>query len=200
MGVVSGANTGVSLSSVSFFENFGAVSGSGKTQNGGSAGVEMPIGGTVHNAAGATIQSNSDAIHMDGPGTVTNEGTIDSSVSAVYLGKGGTFTNNATSSITGVHGIVMDRGTNNVAVNHGTISGSNEGALFRNASESGTLLNDGTITGRSNGIKVLGASQQIINRGTIAGTSGAAILLSGDDNNTVILDTGSVLVGNVNDG
>lgn len=153
------------------------------------SGIEFKSGGSVTNAATASITGNIDGVTIGGGlGTVTNLGTIDGvNHNGVDLGAGGTVTNGSGSSATaristapsGEIGVAVHGAAGHVT-NFGTIDAGNAGVyLFAG----GTVTNGksgattGLITG-SMGIQGTGGAVTVTNFGTISAPGGYAILLN----------------------
>lgn len=147
------------------------------------------VGNTIVNSAGSqitTLNSGSDAIHVvGGNNTITNDGTIStsgSSSTAVYAqGNANSFTNNGTINVVG-------NGSDGVFMN--TVS----------STFTSSITNNGSITSaNSYAIRGLNGSDTVINSGYLEGHGGAAgdtaIILGNSVNNSLILRTGSQIVG-----
>ena len=81
--------------------------------------------------------------------------------------------------------------------NYGTIQGDiHDGVRLR---AGGSVYNGwgGRIEGFTQGVKITGGPGYVYNAGTIIGDNGTAILLGSSHNNTVVLDTGSSVIGNI---
>ena len=139
---------------------------------------------------------------------VINPGITASSVGIRFIDRVDTvsFTNNGTMTAA-AYGFYLPQlvGTASI-INNGTIQG--QGGGYRGigitalaGASAITITNTGTIQGQSSGIGIVtddpATRTDITNTGTITGDNGTAILL-GSGVNTLTLDTGSVLNGNVN--
>jgi hypothetical protein len=161
---------------------------------------------SVTNQAGGSITGATNGVAsgpVAGTTTVTNAGAITgTAANGVYLQNGGSVTNQAGGTITGgVNGaLILNSGT---ATNAGTITGTSGDGVSMGSSASPiqtaslTNLRGGTITGTTGVYIFNGAGPvTITNAGPITGTGGTAIDIAGfRDNNTLILQTGSVLNG-----
>lgn len=147
------------------------------------------VGNTIINNAGktiATVNSGSDAIHVvGGNNTITNDGTITtlgSSSTAVYAqGNANSFTNTGNISVQG-------NGSDGVFMN--TVS----------TSFTSSITNSGSIiSANSYAIRGLNGSDTVINSGYLEGHGGVngdtAIILGNSLNNSLILRTGSQILG-----
>lgn len=149
------------------------------------------VGNTIINSAGGTIttqNSNSNAIHVvGGNNTVTNNGTITtagSSSTAVYTqGNANSVTNSGT-----IH--VQGTGSDGVFMN--TVSPTFTSNIINAAG--GSITSD-----QSYAVRGLNGSDTVINAGYLEGHGGAnndtAITLGNSGNNSLILQTGSQIVG-----
>ncbi|WP_080693549.1 autotransporter outer membrane beta-barrel domain-containing protein [Pseudomonas chlororaphis] len=181
-----------------------AVNNAGTIQGGTGAGVWSYGGGPITNLAGASIRGaggvayvrslfnaenvlvNAGSITGDGPRFIAGNGKDAGAGSGVYIGAvqapTGTLINNESS------GAIK-----------GTVYGIYSGAAAM-PSDPGpvSVTNAGTIAGQA-GIALNGAGGTVVNAGTITGSGGNAIVFdqSGSFTNTLTLDTGSVLNGNV---
>ncbi len=167
-----------------------------------NAGVYLGDGGSVHNESGATITGYTDGVLIDHNwGHVHNsDGLIVGQTGAgVHLTDGGSVDNDsslATGTITGyTDGVLITGRVGHVHNDDGSIIVGQTGAGVH-LTAGGSVDNSGTITGAGNGVKITGGSGTIINSGTIIGSNGVAISL-GNYNNTVTLQTGSDVQGNI---
>ncbi len=164
------------------------------TVNGSNAIVLRP-GGSVTNAAGASIGSTFSGIIFGlsgaggGPGTVDNFGTIVGGIGeGVTLLDGGIVTNHQGATIstaTGLNAVSVGQGTSRSVVNHGTISstrttGFSTGVLMQGGAASLTNTATGTIFGDYNGVYTSGSvNLTMTNHGHISSTRGPAVEVDG---------------------
>ncbi|MFJ3044827.1 autotransporter domain-containing protein [Herbaspirillum chlorophenolicum] len=190
----SGLKAGISaLSNNNAITNNGSIQVTGVNIYGITVGTSAAggggVGNTIVNSLGATIStlnSGSDAIHVvGGNNTITNNGTITttgSSSTAVYAqGNANSFTNNGSINVQG-------NGSDGVFMN--TVS----------SSFTSSITNTGSIiSGSSYAIRGLNGSDTVINSGYLEGHGGVngdtAITLGNSLNNSLILRTGSQIVG-----
>ncbi len=148
-----GSAIGVQIGSTGTILNAGTIA----SGNGTEQAIELNAGGTIINIGSAALIAGGftgNAIDVvNGPGVITNAGTIRGGHYGIYLHDGGTITNTASSaSIYGgvSHAILI--ASNGTVINSGTISSSgevdqlielNNGGAVTN-SESGNLLAPGT--------------------------------------------------------
>ena len=185
---------------------------SGSASVGGSL-IDGPGNASVRNAAGGAITgapNGVSTVYAAATVTVTNAGAIKgTAANGIYLkNSSGVVANQAGGTITGaVSGVRIynDFGTTHGATvtNAGTITGTSGPGVSITASAGSaasanmTNLAGGTITGTT-GVYIhdfSSAPTTITNAGTITGTGGTAIQFASGMNNTLILQTGSVLNG-----
>ena len=207
--------TGGSIHGAVFFNGVtGTVTNTGSIDGGSVEGVTMQGGGLLTNQAGGSIvahgSNNAVSIIFGGSRTVINNGTIQSNESGFGTGislQDGTLTNNNGGKILGAFNGVWANGSNPTSVtNAGLIEASlaQGGGSAIEVDAGGMVVNSGTIRSTTGtldqtdaGIQFSGAGT-IINSGTIASLDGGlAILFQGRGAHTLVLDTGSVLTGNV---
>lgn len=174
------------------------ITNDGTIQDADDIAIRSLLGGTVTNAAGATISGHTNAIvlgdytnpHTDpGEGIVLNYGTIaGGGADAVSLWSGGTVTNYAGGSITSTSGnatVSLSGGTSRTIYNSGSISNTGSstysaGALIQGAAGSITNYAGGTIFGTANGIYASSSAPlTLINNGSITSTTRAAVEVDG---------------------
>lgn len=175
-------------------ENYGNISAT--LAGNGISGVRLESGGTVINHQGATIGSAGGyGILSIKPANIINDGSISGYSSAIRLAEGGSITQGATGVISSDSGVgILNDGSLLAINNAGLIQGS-YGILARGTS-AGSITNSGTILGNT-GLSIQGSNGAILrNSGTITGTGGTAVNFSGS-NNQLVLQTGSILNGNV---
>lgn len=133
---------------------------------------------------------------LDGGAYITNSGRIQGvSGVGVEMLNGGTLVNQAAGVIMGNTGVSFSSGTYTL-YNAGRIEGIDAGISVSTASASHfTNQYGGTIVGDV-GVRMLSDGHTLTNLGAIEGTSGTAIDIHGD-NNILILDEGTSLVGSV---
>src|SRR5581483_3948940 len=161
--------------------NYGSISGT--TYDG----VVLGLGGTVTNAAGASISGLTGGIYIKyrAAGTVTNSGNISATgtgSAAIDLADGGVVTNNSTGSISGNAFGVFITGAAGTVTNSGSITSAKYGAV--ELVKGGMVTNNAgaSITGGSNGVYgEVGGSATVTNSGIIsaASASGAGVDLAG---------------------
>jgi hypothetical protein len=178
---------------------------------GRSSGIELTASnsGSIHATTGTAFDFGvpyyPDALRV----TFTNTGTIDSEQnSGVYVTRGQVTGSNA-GTITGdVHGLVIVDGSsyqgNTLFTNTGTLRSAgtlsdpdvfNHAGLYVGGPTGVRYENSGLIEGPL-GINAAGSGQLFFNSGEIHGTDGYAIAFQGN-NNTLTLQTGSELIGDV---
>jgi hypothetical protein len=155
-------------------------------------------GGTVSNAAGATIAGQGTkgaAIYITGGiGTVTNSGSITAIDYGVDLALGGTVANAAGGNISSHRGVYI-KGASGVVTNSGSIAGTTSYGV--KLAVGGQVSNGagGSISGPL-GVTISGAAGTVTNDGTISGTSHAVTFAGGGANRLVAGPTG-VFIGDV---
>lgn len=198
--------TGATITTTGAFNDGMAANGSGNTLvNNGTITTSGPNAYGMSAAWGQTNTGQSN-------NTLTNTGTVSTSGSnaraASILGGSGTVTNSGTLSTTGTSSTtVYMQGNNDSLVNTGTITASGNGAdaVFSNtvaSSFTATIENraGGQIISQSAaGIRTLNGNSTVINAGLVQGGGGTAISM-GNGNNSLILQTGSVINGAANGG
>lgn len=139
------------------------------------------------------------AVQLVAGGTVTNTGTLTSTVgSSVVFNTTGSVDNQAPGVIQGAtNGVTFAAGTATIA-NAGAITGSNGSGLRLLGGGTVTNAATGTITGIGNAaIFVQGGTLTLVNLGTLTGTTGVAVITSGGFNNVIDLRSGSTTNGSV---
>ena len=200
---LSGANTILSGATL-------AVGGT-LTNTGFEAGGAELDGGTLVNAAGATIVDSFAAVYGPGGGTggtVVNAGVLTGPASGsgagVVLFSGGSVTNSATGLISGAEAVYIDgAGTaanGGTAINAGRIVGYLAQGVELDAGGSVTNAIGGTIAGAATAIIVRfqnAASQSatVVNRGLIAGGTGYGIQLTSAGKDMLINAANGIIVG-----
>lgn len=180
------------------------VRNAGSIRGGTGAGIWSYGGGPIANMAGASISGAGGVAYVrsryNSANTLSNAGTI--------IGNGATFiagNGPDAGSGTGVYIGAVHEPTGTYISNEvgGLIRGSFYGiysgaAVMESDAGPVTVSNAGTIEGDT-GVALNGADGTIVNRGTITGTGGIAVAFdqTGSFTNTLTLDTGSVLNGNV---
>jgi uncharacterized protein with beta-barrel porin domain len=154
------------------------VEGPGSVSNSGTATATASAGGTA------------EAIIIIGNGSINNSGSA--AASAAGISPGGTHAIVATLLING-NGTIINSGS--VTANGGT------GSILANAIDVtgiGTVINTGVATARGPApiaIALGAGSSTVINAGAAIAPGGTAILFNGNDNNTLTLLPGSLLIG-----
>lgn len=180
---------------VSSITNNGNISG---TSNGLDINTSaQPL--DINNNAGATISSaTKNAVNIvTMQGSLTNKGNITGFEKGIFVNEDSSaisISNTETGIIKGNTGLATNAGI--VIDNNGSIIGTSEDGI--KLSGGGTkIINTGTIQGDQNGINVTDtAKADIINNGSIGGGK-TAIMFASNKNNTLTLNTGSNLSGDV---
>ncbi len=174
--------------------------------------VALLYGGTVTNLAGGKITANNTgnavSIGQGASRTLVNSGTIENlaqgnySTGVLLQGGASTLTNNAGGIIRGGYNGVYTSGSAPLTfANAGLIetTGSNAGSRAVEATGGGTFVNSGTIRSASGEGFYTARDAVLTNSGTIQGAV-RAINFAGNYTRTLNLDTGSVLIGQVQGG
>jgi hypothetical protein len=155
-------------------------------------------GGSIDNAAGATISGGVDGIYTAlVTSSISNSGTITGGSNGVEMA-GGVLTNAAGALIDGDRVGLLVTGSAQIS-NAGTIRDSaGAGAILAGAA---TLTNSGTVSGVT-GLILSGDSAAVINSGVISSTQagGNAILITSLDPAQITLTSGSALTGAIDGG
>jgi outer membrane autotransporter protein len=194
-GIITGGANGVEIDGTGSVVNAGTITGG---INDGVY-IDPPTGGGVTNLAGGNIYGNTNGVKITGAGTVVNYGTIiGTNKDGVYLGASGSV-NNDGMIIGGTNGVEITNGAGSV-VNAGSIEtpGPSTGNDAIHMTGGGSVDNqlDAFIGGHNNGVSITGGAAFVTNAGTIIGISGTAISLD-NYSNTVVLQTGSDVQGNI---
>ncbi|MFM0736218.1 autotransporter outer membrane beta-barrel domain-containing protein [Paraburkholderia xenovorans] len=202
---ITNATGGVITTSGAFNDGM-AANGSGNTlTNNGTISTVGPNAYGMTAAWGQTNvgQSNNTLINT---GTVTTSGS--NARAASILGGSGSISNSGTLSTSGsASPTAYMQGNNDQLTNSGTISASGAGsdAVFSNTAGSSFVatirnLAGGTIISQNgSGIRTLNGNSTIINAGLVQSGIGTAITM-GNGNNSLILQTGSTIVGTADGG
>lgn len=193
----SGSTPAVNASGINIttLTNQGNISG---TENG----LQVNTGAqkvTIDNEAGATISSmTANALNVESMrGDIINKGSIIGRQIGVFIGENSStinVENTTTGIIKGNTGLTAKVG---IAIdNAGTISGVNGDGVALNDGNT-KISNSGNIQGSQYGINITGnAKVDITNSGMLSGQN-AAVMFASNKNNTLVLDTGSSLTGDV---
>ena len=179
----------------------GAVVNSGSIAGNGFTGILLSAGGSVTNAAAASIAGGHDGVYINvSAGTVVNSGRIAATRAGSYgvlLNAGGAVTNAAAASITGGFGGVFIFNSAGTVVNYGSIAGTRSGSygVFLNGGGSVTNAASASITGA--GGAYLYAGGTLTNAGTITGSGGTAVTFGGTASDRLVVDPGAVFNGSV---
>jgi hypothetical protein len=203
--LITGGVNGVVLGNTGTVTNYGSIVG--KSGEGIYAGGAATVDNGDATDLGRSISGVTGGVDI-GSGSIANFGTISATgtaSAAAELVNGGTLTNGSATAtgwlVTGGNDGVLMKNNSGTVENYGTITGtaSNGIEIDNNNGYNDIIQNgsSGTIAGKV-GILV-GNTATITNAGTITGTGGTAIQFGGG-NDTLILDSGSVLNGIVNGG
>jgi len=184
-GIIAGTPSYNCATATFYFTAPSTITNDGTITGAAYDGIRLRTGGTVINGTGintaALISGGKNGVNIgignggyaNGPGTVTNQGTIlGNGQNGVYLAHGGTVTNNGTAAYIYGHytGIDIENDPNAVVTNQGTIaSDAQDGVILR---EGGTFTNSGTaalVSGGYGGIHTFGgySALTVINDGTV---------------------------------
>ncbi|MGX5149051.1 autotransporter outer membrane beta-barrel domain-containing protein, partial [Enterobacter hormaechei] len=153
----------------------------------------------INNDIGATISSTTaNAVNIQSAlGDFNNSGNITGSENGIFVSENSSavnITNTSTGTIKGKTGLSTQVG---IGINNsGEIIGTNGDAITANDGNT-KIFNSATVQGTQYGINVKDTAKlDIKNSGTISGETNA-IMFASDKNNTLLLDTGSNLIGDV---
>ncbi len=192
-----GSEAAVSVSgfAIDNVTNKGNISGTG-------TGLDINTGAqrvVINNDSGATISSTTaNAVNIQSLlGDFNNNGNIIGAENGIYVSESSSavnITNTSTGVIKGKTGLSSQTG---IGINNsGAIIGTSGDAITLGTGNT-KILNSGTVQGTQNGINVKDTAKvDITNSGTISGDT-AAIMFASNKNNTLVLDTGSTLIGDV---
>jgi outer membrane autotransporter protein len=197
-GHITGGGSGVSI-----YGGTGSVVNTGSIIGQTYDGVYMDANGSVNNLTGGTITGgahvDANGVTIHGTGSVVNAGSITSTSAngvGVGLGAGGSVSNLSGGIISGnVAGVAIVGGAGTL-ISAGTIIGTNGDGVYMNAGGSVYNQQFGTIQGGQYGVEITNGVASVTNAGLIRGSGGTAISL-GNYSNTVTLETGSVVQGNI---
>ncbi|HHK9529596.1 TPA: autotransporter outer membrane beta-barrel domain-containing protein, partial [Enterobacter hormaechei] len=175
--------------------NNGNISGTGNGLN-INTGVQSVV---INNSIGATISSTTaNAVNIQSlRGDFNNSGNIIGAENGMFVSKVSSalnVTNTSTGMIKGKTGLSTQTGIG--ITNNGSITGTNGDAITASAGNT-KIINSATVQGTENGISSKDtANLDILNSGTIRGETNA-IMFASNEINTLLLDTGSNLIGDV---
>jgi outer membrane autotransporter protein len=197
---------GATITTTGAFNDGMAANGSGNTLI--NNGTITTAGPSAYGMSAAWGQSNIGQINN----TLINTGTVSTSGSnsraASILGGSGTINNSGTLSTTGASSnAAYLQGNNDQLINSGKIvvTGASSDAVFSNTVSSSFTATIKNLTGgqiiSQNGvaIRTLNANTTIINAGLVQSNAGTAISM-GNGNNSLVLQTGSTIIGTANGG
>ena len=193
----SGASAAVSATgiAVTSIKNMGNISGTGN-------GLDIDTGAqrlVVENKSAATISStNGNAVNVVSmQGDIINGGNITGFEKGILIGEASSsvnIKNTATGLIKGKTGLSSEVGI--AANNEGSIIGTEGDGIALNGGNT-KFTNTGTVQGSQNGINVTGDAKVDIHNSGILGGSSTAVMFASNKNNTLVLNTGSSLTGDV---
>ncbi len=193
-GIIYGGQYGVEI-----YGSTGSVVNAGSIIGTTNHGVFMDAGGSVNNQLTGIIHGGGSGVAIvGGTGLITNAGSIiGQTVEGVYLGGGGSVNNQTTNGIImgGIDGVGIFGDTGSV-INAGSIIGQTGDGVYMGNGGSVNNQAGGTIYGHVSGVYITGDVASVTNAGTIVGSNGIAISL-GNYSNTVVLQTGSLVQGNI---
>lgn len=154
----------------------------------------------INNNENAIISSATDnAVNVQSmAGTFNNSGIITGANNGIFVSEESSaisITNTDTGVITGKNGLSSQIGVG--LDNSGAITGTAGDGIALSDGNS-KINNSGTVQGSENGINVVdSAKADIINSGLLGGGGGTAVMLASSKNNSLVLNTGSSLIGDV---
>ncbi|EKZ5286278.1 autotransporter outer membrane beta-barrel domain-containing protein [Klebsiella aerogenes] len=185
----------VSGMNVKKITNEGNIAGTG-------IGLDINIEGQsveINNNENAIISSATDnAVNVQSmAGAINNSGIITGANNGIFVSEESSaisITNTDTGVITGKNGLSSQIGVG--LDNSGAITGTaGDGVALSDGNSK--ISNSGTVQGSQNGINVVdSAKADIINSGLLGG-GGAAVMFASSKNNSLVLNTGSSLIGDV---
>ncbi|PLC35911.1 autotransporter outer membrane beta-barrel domain-containing protein [Klebsiella aerogenes] len=185
----------VSGMNVKKITNEGNIAGTG-------IGLDINIEGQsveINNNENAIISSATDnAVNVQSmAGAINNSGIITGANNGIFVSEESSaisITNTDTGVITGKNGLSSQIGVG--LDNSGAITGTaGDGVALSDGNSK--ISNSGTVQGSQNGINVVdSAKADIINSGLLGG-DGAAVMFASSKNNSLVLNTGSSLIGDV---
>ncbi|MFV5929859.1 autotransporter outer membrane beta-barrel domain-containing protein [Klebsiella aerogenes] len=185
----------VSGMNVKKITNEGNIAGTG-------IGLDINIEGQsveINNNENAIISSATDnAVNVQSmAGAINNSGIITGANNGIFVSEESSaisITNTDTGVITGKKGLSSQIGVG--LDNSGAITGTaGDGVALSDGNSK--ISNSGTVQGSQNGINVVdSAKADIINSGLLGG-DGAAVMFASSKNNSLVLNTGSSLIGDV---
>jgi VCBS repeat-containing protein len=171
------ANTGIGYG-IYASGGFWTIQNDGKISSADRDGVFLISGGSVTNAASASITGYGDGVACDGvAGTVVNSGKIAGAVDwGVGLFAGGLVTNAASASITGGFAGVVMFGAGTV-LNSGSVAGVGTTGVGVSLNAGGSVTNaaSAAITGAGSGVGIFHSAGTVMNSGSITGSSATGI-------------------------
>jgi hypothetical protein len=214
-GVITGSIYGVELADGGLVTNTGSITGgknaikvfqaAGTISNLGvmlsttGDAVSLDAGGSVTNAAGASIVSQGTqgaGMYIRGGtgATATNAGRITGIDYGVDLGTGGTVANSQGGFISGKHGVNVQSGTG-VVNNSGTINATSSFGIRLNGGGQVTNATGGSISGQS-GVLVYGSGGTVTNNGTISAAT-ESVIFNSTGANRLVVGQSAVCTGDV---
>jgi uncharacterized protein with beta-barrel porin domain len=187
-GIINGVSFGAYLTGADSLTNTGSLGG------GVDGVIDIASGGVVDNSG--VITGTKAGLRLGRTSQMVNSGSVSGGTYGVGLGNGSTLTNEIGGLIQG-GGVGVQAGKNVSIVNAGTILDGTQAGIVLGRGD--TLNNSGNIAGVT-GVLVSGGYASVFSTGTIATTQagGDAISLLGTAD-TVTLDTGAVISGNITD-
>ena len=178
-----------------------ATNGRAINSDGTSTGLSVNnnIGGVI------TAVSSSSTVRLDDGDTLINNGSITNTGTGFGIdfngGSTSTIDNNSGATITATNGTVNFSSSGGTINNSGTLSATNGLAINSDGTSTGLSVNNnigGVITAvSSSSTVILDVSDTLINNGSITNTGTGFSIDFNDNNSTVTLKEGSILVGTI---
>jgi hypothetical protein len=177
------------------------ISNGGTISSAGGIGAYLGAGGSIMNAASASLSGGPYGVFITGSaGTINNAGSIaGTSGYGACLEAGGSITNAAGGSISGSSEGIFFNGGAGALTNSGIVSAM--GAAGVDIEDGGSVTNSSgaSISGSVFGVFIAGGAGRVNNAGTISGAS-YSVFMETNAANRLVVDPGAIFTGAVGGG